>query len=173
MSYTNNIFGGIVQDDSIPDEDAVEIRYALSGKNVRFFKNLTFLATHYVKTNGLNSVKENFLFQKIFDQQAEKTFNHSYLYKISLGPQNRGQVFVIDLSNFTSIEDFNLKTEAFESEVGRDKSPGTKPAGVSDKPELDLDLPAATDAPAGEKKEMTEEEELAALERELAEAEQK
>jgi hypothetical protein len=176
MSNTDDYFGEIVEEDIIAGDDNVEKRFALKGRNVRFFVNLIFLCEHHIKSHGYKPVKENVLFQEIFDVVASKTYDHSYMYRIGLGVNNPGKAFQIDMSKYESIEDFCIRAERLAhklSQVGAGKAPQRKVTQEEnlDDVKLEEETEAQTDAPIqdGQKEAETAVDELAALEREINE----
>jgi hypothetical protein len=176
MSNAEDYFGEIVEEDIIAGDDNVEKRFALKGRNVRFFVNLIFLCEHHIKSNGYKAVKENILFQEIFDVVVSKTYDHSYIYRIGLGVNNPGKAFQIDMSKYESIEDFCTRAEKLQhklSKVGAGTAPQRKLVKEENLDDVisEEETEAQTDALVqdGQKESETKEDALAALEREINE----
>jgi hypothetical protein len=180
MSNEQFYFGEVEEEDFVVGDDNVEKRYSLKGRNVRFHMNLVFICQQHIKLKGYKSVHERDLFSEVYDAVFPMVFEDSKVLRIRLGSDNPGKVVVLDMARYDSVLDFCQKTEqlAFEVKKAEGKLSQPKPQpqpqdNLDEFPALDLEdeTEAQTNAQTQDKPqvELSEEDELAALEREYNE----
>lgn len=171
----NRVYGRVVKSKDAKSIRPVEVRYALLGDRVRACKNITYLANRESQRLGLKPVKENVIFQAIFDQAVDGLFNPNQVLEI---PMSLGDLWELDMSEFESLEAFNLEIEALQkSEAIEDK--GSKPSVAADDDELEGSQEVSLDGDAENQTDLEleeaegngqveqEDDELARLEREM------
>ena len=170
---SDDIFGEIVDAADVKAAiRPVEVRYALLGEKVRTAKNIAYMANAYAEKLGIKPVKENILFQAIFDQAVTGLFEPTQDVYITL---SNGKPWKLSFVGKT-MEGFNESVEAFRAK----QEGGEKPRGAKDQeeelePEGDAHKQAellageeGQNPSSSEESEEEEEDVLARLQRELA-----
>lgn len=168
---SDDIFGEIVDAADVKAAiRPVEVRYALLGEKVRTAKNIAYMANAYAEKLGIKPVKENILFQAIFDQAVAGLFEPTQDVYITL---SNGKPWKLSFVGKT-MEGFNESVEAFRAkQEGNEKPRGAKE--LEEKLEGDAHKQAellageeGQNPSSSEESEEEEEDELARLQRELA-----
>lgn len=120
------IFGEVVASDEVQSmPQVVEVRYSLMGEKVRAAKNIAFMANTYAEKIGIKGIKENVLFQSIFDQAIWSMFEPTQTIYVTL---SNGKPWKISLAGMT-LESFNEQVEAFKkTQEGAGKTGGAEPS---------------------------------------------
>lgn len=163
---SKSLLGEIVESSEVKSIRQAEVRYSLTGRYVQFGKDVAYVFNATASRMGIKGVKENVIFQAIFDQAAEQYFNPNPVIEL---PFSNGKAWRLNVAEFGSVEEFHQQVESLKSSLSPNSDETVddgqldliEAAAATDAEIDELDAEAATDA------ELEEEDELEKLRREM------
>lgn len=169
----------VVKGDEAKKPQLAEARYQLKGLAVTVYRNFMYLADLEAEQRGFKPNLDNVSFQQVFDAMTEAFFTGNKVMEIPL-VNGDNDVFQLDISNIDSIEEFNEMVDEMKREAKKVKPQSVATGNAAEEEELELEGDAHKQAellageegqsPASseESREEEEEDELARLQREMA-----
>lgn len=167
----------VVKGDDAKSPQLAEARYQLKGFGVTAYRNFMYLADVEAERRGIKANLDNVSFQQVFDVMAKAYFTGDKVMEIPL-VNGDNDVFQLDISNIDSIEEFNEMVDEMKREAKKVKPQSVATGNAAEEEELEGDAHKQAELLAGEEgqspasseesREEEEEDELARLQREMA-----